>query len=81
MTISTLKDLERLVRLMRKEGVQAIKVDGIELELGVLPTKAQKPSKAPTLTTPGGIDENVSIPTDFPTAEELLNWSVTEEQQ
>ena len=68
---------------MRKEGVQAIKVDGIELELGSMPTKPQKASKAPTAPSfaPGGIDEDIKVPTDFPSAAELLMWSAPEEQQ
>lgn len=83
MTINSLKDLEGLVKLMRKQGIQTIKVDGMELTLGQEPIKASKTAKDSQQATlaPGGITEDVRIPTDFPSMEELLNWSVTSEGQ
>lgn len=82
MEIKTLKDLEGLVKLMRKQGISSIKIDNMELQLGSEPVKASKATKdlLPTLA-PGGITEEIKVPTDgFPTAEELLMWSTGEGQ-
>lgn len=38
MTISSLKELQKLIALCRKTGVASIKVDGIEFNLGALPS-------------------------------------------
>lgn len=42
MTIDSLKDLEKLFKLCRKQGVASITVDGITFELGALPVKQTK---------------------------------------
>lgn len=39
--VTTLKDLERLLKLLRKQGVQDFKMGEIALTLGDLPTEAQ----------------------------------------
>lgn len=82
MTVNNLKDLEKLISLCRKTGVDTIKVDNIELKLGELPYKVPKTTKQPPLAqtdplvyTPGGITEQTSIQTDSLTEEQLLYWS------
>lgn len=45
MKIDSLKELQKIIALCRKTGVQSIKIDGIELQLGSVPT-AQKSSKS-----------------------------------
>ncbi len=85
MTINNLKDLEKLIKLCRKTGVQAITVDGISLQLGSLPVKASTSQsfmdmQLPTITIPQ-VNENTPITppepikSDAPTEEELLFWS------
>lgn len=85
MLIESLKDLEKLVKLMRKTGIDKIKVDGVELELNSLPysgkylPKTRQSFEEPTYT-PGGVDANTpihmdNIPSDGLTEEQLLMWS------
>lgn len=57
MTINSLKDLEKLIKLCQKTGVLAVKANGIELQLGVKP---HKPSRPPRLEDPLA---SVSVPT------------------
>lgn len=84
MKIETLKDLKNLVNLMRKSGIDKIKIDSIELELGSLPTYNKKSLKLDKLAiteqtyVPGGIDIDTTIDTpDILTDEQLLMWSST----
>ncbi len=39
--IESLKDLEKLLKLCRKQGVQKISFDNVSLELGELPVSSQ----------------------------------------
>lgn len=85
MKIDTLKDLERVIKLCRKTGVSAIKIDGIEFGLGPEPKQQMSANHlvadivetGPTMPiyTPGGIDENTKITTDGLTEEQLLYYS------
>lgn len=91
MKIDTLKDLEKIIKLCRKTGVSAMRIDGVEFELG--PEQAniniQKPSKRfveelqPQMPvfTPGGITAETKIPTDGLTDEQLLMWSAQGHEQ
>ena len=83
MKIDSLKDLKKLMALCREQGIDAIEVDGIKMNLGQKPYIAPKTRKASVDTTetksytPGGITEEVKIPTDMMlTEEQLLMWSV-----
>ena len=42
MKVNTLKDLEKLLKLARKTGVQVMEVDGVKFSLGAEPYKAQQ---------------------------------------
>jgi len=91
MKIESLKQLEALLKLCRKQGVAAITVDGISLQLGSMPVKAEKQSfmaenfpDIPVITpyTPGGVTEqtkivadSVAIATDGLTEDQLLFYS------
>lgn len=87
MTIDNLKELQKLIQLCRKTGVESIKVDNVEFHLGKAPAKAYKP-QAEVLTDPLA---NASVPKpniyneisevdkiempDELTDEQLMNWS------
>lgn len=95
MTVNSLKDLDKLITLCRKRGVQSIKVDGIEFHLGAEPRSAKRSAimaeafpDIPTITpyTPGGINESTeivgidtNIVTDELTEEQLLYYSARPE--
>lgn len=88
MKINDIKDLKKLIQLCQSQGVRAIEVDNIKLELNELPQKQPRYKYIPdSATTPSlsNVDENIqipqsSIPTDELTEEQLLNWSVGNEQ-
>lgn len=67
--LKTLKDLEKAIRLCRKLGVNAIEIGEVKFELGqapvtYTPAKKQKVDQTLTgMTAPGGITEDVRIPT------------------
>ncbi len=68
MTISNLKDLQKLIALCRRTGVQQVRVDGIELFLTDEPQRYQRPSKATKTQenvtsgiAPGGVTEDTKI--------------------
>lgn len=79
MTINGLKDLKKIIQLCRSQGVEAIKIDGIELTLGALPVKAtQKRIPQATYAGVNVIDEHTQI--DVPdqlSEEDLLFYSAT----
>lgn len=69
MKIENLKDLNKLIQLCRKTGVEAITVDGIELKLGNDPIKPSKRvSNRPNY-------EQDTVKTDELTPEQMLFWS------
>jgi len=79
MKIESLKDLQKLIQLCRKMGVEAFEVGEIKMSLGPEPAKYKataiyKQTLQKTLA-PGGITEDVTIPTDLLTDEQLLFWS------
>lgn len=88
MKINDIKDLKKLIQLCQSQGVRAIEVDNIKLELNELPRKQPRYKYIPdSAMTPSlsNVDENIqipqsSIPTDELTEEQLLNWSVGNEQ-
>ncbi len=96
MTIESLKDLQKLIALCRKTGVESIKVDGIEFHLGRQPDKASKPQPE-VITDPlahasipmfNGIPAQTAnageadkIITDELTEEELMFYSARAEEE
>lgn len=84
--INNLKDLDKVIQLCRKRGVDTIKIDGIEVQLGMAPIKEDSTKQAtrsvPSQTfAPGGITEDTKIPADTLTEEELLFWSASDPTQ
>lgn len=84
MQISSLKELQQLIALCRKTGVQSIKVDNVEFHLGEERVNAKRPRKyipefpnQPTMPTyaPGGITADTKIETSELTDEQLLFYS------
>lgn len=70
--IKDLKDLERLLKLCRKQGVTEIKLEGCELKLGDMPvTQSQADAQQP-------IDPNepwANFPTGILSPEQLAFYS------
>lgn len=84
MKINTLKDLEKVVKLCRKSGIDSIKIDGIELQLGPEPTISVKQSASITggTQTFGEIASDTKIPmVEEMSNEDLLFYSVQENLQ
>lgn len=87
------KDLKKLIMLCRSQGVKSIELSGIKLELGDLPSKPmsyrrmEKADQSLVNFPPNsGVDESIQIPrmdipNDFPTEEQLLNWSSDSTEQ
>lgn len=65
--INDLKELEKLLKLCRKQGVTSIKVQGIELLLGELPRKSSE------------TEADDDVKSDEPTPEDIMNWSIPRE--
>ena len=86
MQVKDINDLEKIIKLCRKTGVESIKIDNIELKLGDVPQKSPslvipKRINNPTYA-PGGIteDSKIEIPEQL-TEEQLMMWSIGPEQQ
>lgn len=86
MKIENLKELQKLIKLCRAEGVESIRVDGIEMHLGAKPEASASKRintnvfpEAATLVSPGGITESTKILTDELTPEQLLYYSARPE--
>ena len=78
MKLETIKDLEKVIRLCRKLGVDAIKVDGVEFALGREPVKAKASASYKTQNLglmPNGITEDTKIEVEGYTEEQILMWS------
>lgn len=83
MKIDNLATLKKLIQLCRAQGVQIIKVDGIELVLGDQPQPILK-SKTEVITAtyaPGGITADTKIVTDELTPDQLLYYSALPHDQ
>lgn len=64
MKIDTLKELEAVLKLCRKQGVEHIKIDNIELKLSDMVENRQEAKNA-----------TADISTQAYTEEQILNWS------
>lgn len=84
MNISSLKDLEKLIKLCRQTGIEAIEVDGIKINLGPTPTiikRIRQKNKTESTIAPGGITEDVMVPATTLTEEQLLFYSAGNDNQ
>ncbi len=90
MKITSVKELEKLLKLCRKQGVTSIKMDGVELSLGPLPKAPSVPSRTidnevfpeATLTVPAynGPENTEPDKVDMPDAlnpEQMLFYSTS----
>lgn len=70
------RDLEKLIKMLRKNGVEAAKIDGIELKLS--PNFEEQPSKYMQKKR-GPVQKDDSLPPENPpyTEEQILMWSST----
>ena len=76
MTINSLKELDKLIQLCRRRGVESIRVDGIEFHLGQEPTtqkRIRKTSANNQVNTAGDVS-TIDTPDEL-TPEQLLMWS------
>ena len=71
MKIENIKDLQKVIQLCRKAGVDTIKIDGVELKLGELPTQSLK-AKRHAAYPDAAIEAQDTL-----TEEELLFYSAT----
>jgi len=81
MKLETIKDLEKVIKLCRKLGVDAIKVDGVEFALGREPVraKASVPYAGQELSLmPNGITEDTKIEVEGLTDEQLMFYSAVQ---
>ena len=69
--IKDLKELEKLLKLCRKQGVTEIKLQDVELKLGDLP-QAQSQSQEPDQEAQ---DAWLGLPPGFPSEEQLKYYS------
>lgn len=95
MKIENIKQLQQLLKLARKEGVESMRVDGIEFFLGHLPQptakKTAKPDNFANLNLPPEADLQIpqytppsvhdQIDTDELSDEQILMWSAQGSQQ
>lgn len=65
MKIDTIKDLEAVLKLCRKQGVTSISIDGIQLAIGDMPEEKPKTEQ-----------QNPAAPMPEYTQEQMLLWSV-----
>lgn len=75
--VDSIKELEKLIKMLRKNGVESAKVDGIELKLGSEPPPPSKYMAKKAAANAAGALEIEPPKTDEPTQEELLFWSST----
>lgn len=77
MKIDSIRDLKKLIDLCQKQGVDSIKVDGIELKLGEkpMPVRTQRTSQ-PKQIPFGEITAETAVIDNGLTPDQLLMWSV-----
>lgn len=59
--ISDLKELEKLFKLCRKQGISEITIEGITTRFGDLPTKASPQEQTDEVPTDGIPDEELAF--------------------
>lgn len=91
MKLDTPKDLEKIIQVCRKTGVTHLKLEGLEIELGSLPTKQPKTRsyqldtfpeadiRVPQFTPMPAVQVAEKIATDALTDEQLLFYSARAE--
>jgi hypothetical protein len=88
--IENLKELQKLIALCRKTGVESIKVDNVEFHLGAAPRQASRPQpeilqdplanvSVPKPNIYNEVTEDTKIITDELTEEQLMYYSARPE--
>lgn len=67
MKISSIKDLEQVIKLCRRTGVEAIEIDGVKLSLGTPPQRITRKSSESQ-------DNSLDSAPEY-SDEQLLMWS------
>lgn len=89
MKIDTLKDLQKLIQLCRKEGIEAFELGEIKFNLGQKPKATKRLSSIADDFPEASIkipqynpivEDNTAIKTDELTDEQKLMWSVRSEE-
>jgi len=85
----SLKELEKFLKLCRKQGVQSIRYEGIEVHLNEQPLVTSSKSRTLSSTkkseivaetfVPGGVSEDTKIQVDSLTPDQLLFWSTSQD--
>ena len=88
MKIENLKELQKLLKVCQDNGVDAIKIDGIEMSIRPQTKATKTPKASNTVFSQPTPDEQIKIPAFQPTQEtpdietpdeltqdQLLNWS------
>lgn len=70
--MTDIKELKKLVKYLRKEGITEYKDGELQFKLGEPPQKTHKATTKPTQTD---VSSQVNIDTDYPTEEEMLFYS------
>lgn len=76
MTITSTKDLEKIIILCQKHGVTAIELDGIKLNLGPKPTGKRRYKQVPMDLSP---EANLKVPQFTPMAKTIADQIDTDE--
>ncbi len=74
--INNLKDLEKLIRLCQKLGVDEFEQQGLKLKFKEAPIH-KKPNISPAQFIPGGVTEETRIQTNTLSPDDLLFYSVS----
>lgn len=92
MVVNSLKELDKLIQLCRKRGIQSIKVDNIEMHLGEQKPKttykkdslikdwANNPYNPGEITIPTSIPDTIETPDEL-TEEQLMFYSAQSQVQ
>lgn len=80
MKIESIKELDALIKLCRKRGIESVKVDNIELRLSDVAPVETQPKRSPrqldtTGISPGGITDDTKILTEELSYEQMLFYS------
>jgi len=81
--INNIKDLDQLLSVLRKKGVEKFSLNGLSLEINYniqLQTPVKKQKNQQPIIAPGGITDETPVETpDALTEDQLLFYSVTTE--
>lgn len=77
MTLPDLKQLDKMIQLCKKRGVQSVEINGLKLVFAEEPSKPTRSRKAKSTQGSGEVDDG-KIESDSLTEQQLLMWSVSD---